>query len=309
MPIAAWTVVGAVLLAAAIAAARWTHHYMRVVEPTAVEVTRHEVVSVDLPPALDGMSICQVSDAHLSDPPRNADALAEAIRSVRADLYVLTGDMVYGQAGIAAFFRWLDALGDAVRPAVAVLGNAEHKRHVHTSEVVAGLEARGVPLLVNACMDFAFGGDSLQIVGTDDPHTERADVELAYAKAAPDRWTLLLAHSPDVVVDLGGRRADLVLCGHTHGGQVRVPMLGTAFNNTRRVKGLVAGWYEGEELVRLARRRVATVRVYVSRGLGTTRLPYRLCSRPELPVFTLRGAPAAHGGGGRPGDRTGPSPA
>src|SRR5437868_8532177 len=114
----------------------WLRRYMTHVEAARIEVTRHEVFSPDLPAELDGFTLCQVSDLHITARPRHESEIAEAIRAVDADLYVLTGDMIFLQSGVRAFFRWLDSLGPAIRPAVAVIGNAEHKPYVRRADVV-----------------------------------------------------------------------------------------------------------------------------------------------------------------------------
>jgi hypothetical protein len=266
-------------------------HYAIHVEPNRVEITRHEVACPDLPPELDGLVIAQVSDLHITAKRRNQEALAAAVRAVEADLYVLTGDMIFLQTGVAPFFQWADALGDAMRPAIAVLGNAENKTYVDRGSVERGLAARGIPLLNNRCMRVPVRGAAVQVVGVDDPHTRHSDFAAAYADADLAAWTLLLCHSPDGVVDLAGRRADLMLCGHTHGGQFRLPLIGALRANTRRVRGLVSGWYSGEELARKARGPVGSTRLYVSRGLGMSGFRFRFLCPPELPLFTLVRAP------------------
>src|SRR5262245_31194705 len=96
------------------------------VEPCDIEVTRHEVKSSELPNGLDGFTICQLSDLHISSHPRNREKIAEALRAVQADLFVLTGDMIFGEPGIDAFLAWFDGVAQKVCPAFAVLGNAEH---------------------------------------------------------------------------------------------------------------------------------------------------------------------------------------
>jgi len=269
------------------AALAWLKHYTCVVEPNRVEITHHKVVCPDLPPELNGLTICQISDAHIAARPRNEAAIAEAIRSVRADLYVFTGDMIFLQSGIEHFFRWLDALGDAVRPAMAVLGNAENKSCVRREDIECGLAERDIPLLNNAVRRFPFRGAELQVVGVDDPHTWHSEFARAYAEADSNVWTLLLCHSPDGIVERNGYRADLMLCGHTHGGQICLPGIGPLTANTERVQGLVAGWYAEKALSEAARAPVQGTRMYVSRGLGGGYFPGRLRCRPELPVFRL----------------------
>ncbi len=262
--------------------------YARRIEPSRIEITRHEVAYVDLPPSLDGITICQLSDLHLAGEKRQEDYVAAAIRAVRADLFVLTGDMIHGHKGIPRLLRWLADVGDSAAPAVAVPGNGEHRAGVDLGAMRDGLAAQGIPLLTNGALRWQARGAELQIVGVDDPHTHYADFELAYREADPRLWTLVLCHSPDGVADIGERRADLVLCGHTHGGQVRLPMVGAIHAHTLRVRGIVAGWYEGEALSRAMGRDAGAMRVYVSRGLGRSGFPYRFLCRPELPVFTLR---------------------
>jgi predicted MPP superfamily phosphohydrolase len=262
--------------------------YMSFVEPFNIEVTRHEVTSPHLPTELDGMTICQISDLHICPKPRNRDRAAEAIRGIRADLFVLTGDMIYGGPGIAAFLEWIDRLGSSLLPAVAVLGNAEHKPKIRTNDIVEGIEHRGIPVLLNSCMRFTYGGTTLQVVGVDDPHSLAEDFSSAYASTDSNAWTLLLCHSPDGLSTICSNRADLMLCGHTHGGQVCISPNGWRWSNTKRVKGLVSGWYGRYEIRRRVPSASGVDRMYVSRGIGMGDFPLRLNARPEVAVFVLR---------------------
>lgn len=259
-------------------------------EPQRIAVVRYDVTSPELPEHLDGFTLCQIADSHITAAPRNRDAIAEAIRSVRADLYVLTGDMIFLQSGMAAFVHWFGDLGEAAKPAVAVLGNAEHKPFLNTSEVVQAFCECGLTVLRNECLRVPVGKGFLQVVGVDDPHSHHADFAKAYAEADPKAWTLLLCHSPDGVVDLSHHRADLMLCGHTHGGQMRIPGLPALAQNTKRVRGLVAGWYDARQLARWTGDPNGRTQLYVSRGLGMSQYAGRLFCAPELPVFTLRSA-------------------
>ncbi len=262
--------------------------HMLLDEPNSVEITRYDVMEANLPDELDGLVICQVSDPHITAAPRNRAAVAKAIRSVQADLFVVTGDLIYQQGGTQPFFDWLDALGDAIRPVVVVFGNAEHKRTVRTEEIERGLADRGAPVLNNRSITMNLRGGTVQVVGVDDSHSHHSNFTAAYREAKGGLWTLLLCHTPDGLAEIWGERADLALCGHTHGGQIRLPLIGPIFHNTGRIHGIVSGWYEGNSLTRRAYGAFRVKRVYVSRGLGTTRFPGRLLCRPELPVFTLR---------------------
>ena len=137
----------AVATLAGAAGAGGLYHYSGTVEPGRIEVSEYDVLCPELPEHLDRFVIAQLSDLHITAWRRNQEAITRAVRSVKADLYALTGDMIHRQSGIAAFLDWFDAMGDAVRPAVAVLGNAEHKDDVRREDIECGLAERGVPLL------------------------------------------------------------------------------------------------------------------------------------------------------------------
>jgi predicted MPP superfamily phosphohydrolase len=285
-----WTVPAALLLCAAAYA---LYHWMFHIEPRLVEVTRHELFYPDLPESLDGLVLCQIADIHITASGRNAKEIAAAIRSIKADLYVLTGDQILGESGPEAFLRWFDELGNAIRPCVAVQGNAEHKKWFDPSPALRGLQERGVPVLNNATYCFAWGRGALQIVGVDDPHSGYDNFDRAYAGTDPNAWTLLLSHAPVGVFRLKDHRADLILSGHTHGGQVRIPLANVLVASIRRMHGLVIGWYEGETLRRKLRRDPGNTRLFVCRGLGMSGFGGRLICRPELSLFTLRRGDAA----------------
>jgi predicted MPP superfamily phosphohydrolase len=207
---------------------------------------------------------------------------------VNADIYLFTGDMFRRSQGIPLFLKWLDDLGEQIKPAVAILGNAEHKSRIKSADFSEALRSRGISVLNNDSICLSVRGTEIQIVGVDDPHTEWSDFPAAYAKADRDRWTLLLCHSPDGLAEMDGRRADLMLCGHTHGGQICFPGVGALWAHTRRVRGFIAGWYGPEDIARRVSRKPKVGRLYISRGLGMGGFPARLNCRPELPVFTLR---------------------
>ncbi|MBM3493050.1 MAG: hypothetical protein FJX72_01815 [Armatimonadetes bacterium] len=273
---------------AAVCLVAWAYRHMRKVEPERVEITRREIFSDALPTELDGVVLCHVSDLHITTDPRNSASVADALRSVTADLYVITGDMIHGTRGVGALMDWLDKLGDAIRPTVAVLGNAEHKRRINTGALVAQLRERGVSVLCNETALVQLRGASLQIVGLDDPHTGHSRPAPAFAGADASRWTLVLVHSPEGILQLDGRRADLVLAGHTHGGQIILPGIGWLSDNTHNSVGLISGWYDARDIELKAGIRGGPKALYVSRGLGTSGWPLRLRCRPELALLSLR---------------------
>jgi len=281
-----WAFAAVAVLLLTAAGVLWLH--MRRIEPERIEIVRREILFDDLPAELHGIEICHISDTHITEDPRNSHAVAEAIASVRADLYVFTGDLIHGPKGVDRLAEWLDSIGRPLRPAVAVFGNAEHKRRISLVKLRELLAERGIVTLINESVVMDIREAQMQIVGLDDPHSGHSRAATAYAHADANRWTLVLMHSPEGVLELDGRRADLVLAGHTHGGQILLPGIGWVSDNTHNRVGLISGLYNAEDLAIRAGLKKPPSALYVSRGLGTSGWPIRLRCRPELPIFVLR---------------------
>ncbi|MCU0622103.1 MAG: metallophosphoesterase [Gemmatimonadales bacterium] len=241
-----------------------------------VRLTRHDVALRGLPAAFDGLRIAQLTDLHL--PARaNADAGRRALALLaaeRPDVVLHTGDMLETLDAADA----LVALARAARGTLATfatLGNWEWYCGC-TPPVARDLWAgAGVQLLDNECGWVERGGERLAIVGIDDPVRGRPDVARATA-ASGDAPSVVAVHAPGLAASLPARAApSLVLSGHTHGGQVRLPGL-PAFTPSGSGP-FVSGWYG-----------VPAGSLYVSRGVGTSSVRARLNCPAELPVFTLR---------------------
>jgi predicted MPP superfamily phosphohydrolase len=268
--------------------------YAIVLEPNWLEVTRLSVWLPGLPPYLDGVTIAQLSDLHVT--PRSGVGLVRhavgTVNRLRPDLIVLTGDYVTHSADYVTLC--VEALGllDAPLGVYAVLGN--HDVWTDADRVAAGLGEAGITVLRDEALPLSGRGGRLWLAGIDDlgrtnrPGTRckafeglwrrRLDRGSEMLDALPaDVPRLLLVHNPDVHEVLSARRVDLALSGHTHGGQVRLPFLGapllpSCYGN-KYAQGLVQapGWP-----------------VYVNRGLGTVSPPVRLNCRPEATILTLR---------------------
>jgi predicted MPP superfamily phosphohydrolase len=264
------------------------YYYMYHQEPYRIDCPHYEIFDAAIPECLDGLRICQISDIHCTDRRLNQDKISEALSKIQADLYVFTGDMIYEKQGVNAFFRWLDQLEKPLTPASAILGNAEHKPWIDTEQIIEGLSKRSISVIMNDVFSFQFRDGILQMVGVDDPHTDHADFAKAYGSVDESKWTLLLCHSPDGLIDLKIHRADLMLCGHTHGGQVRLPFIGALISNTNKTHGFSSGWFMKSEIEQRLHASTGAKRMYVCRGLGTGSVTARFLCSPELPVFILR---------------------
>ncbi len=258
------------------------------IEPNRVEVVHQEIEIPGLDPGLDGVRIVHLSDLHMRRYDDKERQVVAAVRGARPDLLCLTGDYVEETGALALLAPFLMEIARG-RPAFAVLGNHDHLPEVDLGTLVSTLERSGVRVLINDRTVVSLRGVRIDVVGVDDPHTERDDLDAALDRTdlvgpAPrtalgneQRFRLLLAHSPDIVSNDRAKTADLILCGHTHGGQVRAPFIGALRTNTRIGRRAAGG---------LAH--VDGARLYVTRGVGESGMRARFGCRPEVSVLTLR---------------------
>lgn len=245
-----------------------------------VSESAYDVFVPGLPQALAGVRVAQVSDLHLYAGVHAAAAHAlSVIDRARPDLIVLTGDQWDRVPGAHAFPAWLRQLPAGV-PVLAVLGNHEFSTGFSASQAERVHRAGGAQLLVNESTTVSVHGERLAVVGLDDYRYGRADVTRALHAAPPGVPQLWLQHEPEQMDATRWPRevhAALVLGGHTHGGQVRLP--GAPALTPRGSGRYLAGWYDSP-----------VGRYYVSRGVGTSGLRLRMWCAAEVPVFTLRAA-------------------
>jgi predicted MPP superfamily phosphohydrolase len=251
------------------------------VEPTAIEVARHDVVVPQLPPELADFRIACVTDLHLHKGiHRAARATLELLARERPQLVILIGDICNWKSDLQYLTAWAREARGSVAT-FATLGNWEHDAHIDRATAERAYGQAGVELLYNSAARVSWGSAALTIVGIDDPVQGEPDVAAAVRDvdgAAPTLWAL---HGPGFVDRIPRDRFPrpaAILAGHTHGGQIRLPFYApyTPPGSGR----FVAGWY-----------RDTLAPLYVARGIGCVGIPARLFCRPELAVFTLRATP------------------
>lgn len=238
-----------------------------------------------LDPAHDGLRVAQLSDLHVGSktPARIVRAAIAEANLFRPDLVVLTGDYVSRSRKEIEGMR--DLLGGLDAPTVAVLGN--HDVWVDPRGAADALRSHGYEVLENQWTTIRLRGAPLRIVGVGDHLTGRDDVATA-TKGLPRSTPLVLAHGPNTADKLRGLERPLVcLSGHTHGGQVNVPILTPLLLATLMRERYVRGLY-----------RLSEVQLYVSRGVGMSGLRVRWNAPAEVTLATLRR--------GEPGETAGP---
>jgi predicted MPP superfamily phosphohydrolase len=246
-------------------------------EPFLITVEHQPVVLNKLPPALNGFKIVQLSDLHHS-PFTGTEQIERAIEManrLEPDIVALTGDYISHDRSYAAACAEMVGRLRARYGVYAVLGNHDH--WTDAALITDLFRAEGIHVLVNEGLRFAHGGASFWLAGVDDTMVGLEDLPLALAGSIDSEMKLLLAHNPIILRRAARAGVDLVLSGHTHGGQV-----------AWRPEKNLSGRPRRRLLKGLGRR--GQTQIYVTRGLGTVVLPIRYGCPPEVSLIELRNA-------------------
>jgi predicted MPP superfamily phosphohydrolase len=250
--------------------------YAANIEPHWPEVVRVELPLARLPQGLDGLTIVQISDMHAGYlvGPAKVRRYIDMVNALSPDIVAITGDMFHSGAVSA----WMCAAElSALRAPLgiyAVPGN--HERRVPPEVGELPFRRAGLTVLANTAQRIQVGDDALWMVGVDDMIMRRGNLRQALQGVADAECKVLLVHEPDLADSASQYPIDLQLSGHTHGGQIRVPLLGALLLPVMGRKYSM-GLY-----------RVDGMWVYTNRGLGVNRPPLRFSCRPEITLFTLR---------------------
>ena len=254
--------------------------YGRLLEPTWVEVTRPSVSLPGLAATFDGYRIAQISDIHLDNDWMTRERLADLIRTVNGlapDLIAITGDFITDGPLDLLLPILRDELGLLRAPdgVAAVRGNHDH--WTGPERVSAMLRDIGITELRNATLGIERGDATLQIAGVDDHWVGADRLDLVLERLRPNAPTILLAHEPDFAdISAATGRFALQLSGHSHGGQISLPVLGPPLLPLL-----------GQRYPR-GRYRVGGMALYTNRGVGMLRPYGRLNCRPEITLVSLR---------------------
>jgi uncharacterized protein len=247
-------------------------------EPFMLAIERQQIYLQRLPNALDGLRIVHLSDFHYGPlvNPAHLERAIEAANDLRPDLIALTGDYISSDRSYAGPCAELIGRLRAQHGVFAVLGNHDHWTD---AALIADLfRAEGIRVLLNEGMRIDLSGESFWLAGVNDTMVGLEDLPLALAGSSEDEMKLLLAHNPIILRRAARAGVDLVLSGHTHGGQVILRPEKNASGRPRR------------RLLRGLGRRGNT-QIYVTRGLGTVVLPIRYGCPPEVSVLELCSLP------------------
>ena len=257
-----------------------TATYASQIEPTWIEITRHDIPLPRLSAAFDGFVIAQISDIHIENGHMSDDfpSICDLVSAQNPDAIVITGDFLSG------FSRWAqkpltEGLKRLKSPGgtFGVMGNHDViGGHLRRKIIRGALEESGAHELCNAVHTFERDGQNLHLAGVDDLWLGKPDIAKVSAQIPDGQAAVLLGHEPDFAAQISKlEKWGLMLSGHSHGGQIAVP--GIKLRLPPHATKFPRGLYRSEKMWH-----------YTNRGLGTVGVPLRFFARPEISVFTLR---------------------
>lgn len=252
----------------------------------ALELNTYTVSSRGLPDVFNGYRIAQVSDLHNAEFGDGNQRLLDMLREAEPDMIAITGDLIDSRkTNIAVALAFAE---EAVRIAPCYYVSGNHEARVpEYRELKAGLEAAGVTVLDDARVEIEISGKSITIIGVNDPSfladylTSDAavmDRKLSELSSEDASFTILLSHRPELFDIYVSHEMDLVLTGHAHGGQFRLPLIGGLIAPNQ---GLFPKYDDGLYSE-------GNTNMIVSRGLGNSIIPFRFNNRPEVVLIELK---------------------
>ncbi|WP_236629981.1 metallophosphoesterase [Exiguobacterium sp. KRL4] len=256
-------------------------------ENNQIETTSVTVQSERLPAAFNDYTILQIADLHGKSFGRKQKYLLKKVHKLQPDIILMTGDLIDSRRdGEAEALLLMEKL-TADYPVYFVTGNHEVRRNL---TILPKLEQLGVTVLRNTSVPLEKGNQFIELLGIDDPTTTRwseglqepdgirQSLDQAQSTVDTDAFQLLMAHRPEYLPLYAERKMDLVLSGHAHGGQIRLPFTDGMYAPGQ---GFFPELTAGEHMME-------QTKLIISRGLGNSLFPFRIFNRPELIVVTLR---------------------
>lgn len=244
-----------------------------------IMTTRITYVNNKIPSAFDGYVIVQISDLHNMRFGNDQSVLLQKIKDADPDMIVVTGDLIDNvHTDFAVAMEFIQG-AVKIAPVYYVPGNHE-ARISNYPELVSLMTSAGVQLLENKQIDLERNGSSIELLGIIDPFFAPVKTSLdGLDFTDPSSFKILLSHRPELIKLYASKHIDLVLSGHAHGGQIRIPYLmpGLIAPNQGFFPKYTSGSYKE-----------STTTEIVSRGLGNSTFPFRVFNRPEILVITLK---------------------
>ncbi len=256
------------------------------VQNNLISITEVKITSNKIPSSFKGFKILQISDLHNKKFGDNQETLIQKVKSVNPDIIAITGDLIDSKSYDPEVSMELIRKLVKKYPVYFVTGNHE-KWSGKYNNLEKELKKHHVIVLRNEHVSIQIGGQDIHILGIDDPefvtgnrdegNVVKDEIIKAKFEMQPDTYNVLLSHRPEFLTEYADEQINLVLSGHAHGGQVRLPFIGgLVAPNQGMFPTYTAGLYEKQN-----------TSMVVSRGLGNSIIPQRIFNRPELVVVQL----------------------
>ena len=254
---------------------------------TALELNTYTVSSAKLPQSFDGYRIAHVSDLHNAEMGKDNETLLTMLRDADPDIIAITGDLIDSRNTVIEVALQFVREAVKIAPCYYVTGNHE-ARVGEYGELKAGMEAAGVTVLEDVRTEISMEGETITLIGVNDPSYQTdylfgdsetvMNTKLEELHSEKDGFTVLLSHRPELFDTYANHNIDVVLSGHAHGGQFRLPFIGgLVAPNQGLFPEYDAGIYtEGN------------TNMLISRGVGNSILPFRINNRPEVILIELQ---------------------
>ncbi|MBS4189031.1 metallophosphoesterase [Bacillus sp. FJAT-49705] len=257
------------------------YYYAGHIEPKLLDINHHTIDKKTIPKSFNDFKIVQFSDTHLGFQydKHQLIELIEKINKLKPDIIFFTGDLMDAPNKYPEGNQLIPLLKKLHAPfgKFAIYGNHDHGGY--GSDIYKSImEQAEFKLLQNSNQQISLlDGSAIYIIGIDDAMLGRPDLEAALNGVPEDSFKILLSHAPDLADAASAFNIQFQLSGHSHGGQIKMPFIG-ALVKPPFAEIYHEGFYEIGD---------TPLTLYVNRGIGTTRLPFRFLSKPELTVFTL----------------------
>ncbi|MBQ7007952.1 MAG: metallophosphoesterase [Ruminococcus sp.] len=242
--------------------------------------------SEKIPESFDGFRIAQVSDLHNAEFDKYNSTVLQPIFLSRPNIIVITGDMIDSRNTDVDVALSFAQKAVNIAPVYYINGNHESRVPEEYEELKKGLTEAGVTVLENESVDITIGEETISLIGINDPtfrmklvdDTMEQNIGHQLMDIIPDNdnYKVILAHRPEYF-DIYAGNVDLVLSGHAHGGQFRIPLVGGL---VAPGQGFFPEYYEGSYIK-------DNTEMIVSRGVGNSIIPFRINNKPEIIVAEL----------------------
>ncbi len=254
--------------------------YCFIFEPYNFKVEKVKIHLENLPRTFENARFVQISDIHSKSFGRKEKTILRFFERIKPDYIFITGDIIdYRTKDLEPCRPFWSILGQKYAGRIfAVFGNHLHQNtKINNHFFKKILTQDGISVLLDENKKLQRGEDFIYVIGVDDSQTKHHDLEKARSGIQDGFVKILLAHSSEIIEDFEPGDADLILCGHTHGGQVRLPLIRPYWDMTK---------YRGRYSCGLFK--VKDAYLYVNRGIGTSILPLRFNCSPEITLIELK---------------------